>query len=337
MSTGLKLPDRSDTLSAIALKILTGETSIVEGLRALRCLVANDEKIAASEPLMLLRFIDSELDAFPPVEKRNLYSCEYLAVLDAELVAYLTRVQNDVFSACQMILEDTTGPDSNAEGLHSTFRRDASGMIFMYETWNENGMSVQRTDNIRKIDDGVGSPHCHLFSVPSLNWEKETPRGEELGVRAATVDEIPRCEMISVPREVSRLEFGFHDCLVSGFRWHDGKNIFVFHLQYITRWIPPTGGAVNFRFEIADAELTFQNVSETMLSFDWGLSPLTARIDRVTTVKSRTAASGVVEHHYRIEFTQPRAFVTLWSSGHVVKLLHEPVLCDRQHLPTRDE
>jgi Bacterial toxin 24 len=321
----------------VALRILCGELGIVEGVRALHCAVENDEKLAVSEPFMLLRAVDSEVNAFTPVESRSLYSSEYLAAEDKQLALFITKVRDDVFALCRMILENNAGPDSNAEGSHSTFRQDSAGAIIGYHTWGERGEPVQRTDMTNKKYEGVDMPHSHFFVALNVNSHEKVFRGNELRVRATPLNEIPRCGIAKMASVPSKMEFGFHDCLVNGFRWHDRKKFFVIYLQYIAKWIAPTAEAENYRFEIAAAELTFKNTSETMLSFNWGLWVLSARMDGIVVTESRPTASGVVEHHYRIDFAFPRAFVSFWSTGFELTLLHDPILCEHQRLPVSDE
>jgi hypothetical protein len=143
-------------------------------------------------------------------------------------------------------------------------------------------------------------------------------------------------EMATMTHVLSESECGFHDCQVDGFRWHERPSLFVVYLQYITNWIAPIGGAVKYQFEIAEAELTFRSVSEIVVSFDWSRCAFTVQIDDLRILESRPTPSGVMDHHYRIDFSNPYAFITLWSTGFDLKLLHDPILCEHQYLQAID-
>jgi hypothetical protein len=144
-------------------------------------------------------------------------------------------------------------------------------------------------------------------------------------------------EVATVIPVFSEAECGFHDCRVHGFQWHRTQGLFVVHLQYIVRWIAPIEHSENYKFEIAEAELVFRGASQVVISFDWSRCENMVQIDDLVKIESRPAQSGVREHQYRIDFSNPHAFVTVWSTGFDVKLLHDPILCDCQYLPAVDQ
>ena len=85
-------------------------------------------------------------------------------------------------------------PDPNAEGAHSTFRRNPdTGKVEHHAEWDADGFPVQRTDITGATHAGVPTPHTHIYGPPNTNPATGvTYPGKETGIRPATPGEIPK-------------------------------------------------------------------------------------------------------------------------------------------------
>ena len=85
-------------------------------------------------------------------------------------------------------------PDPDAQGPHSTFKRDpATGRVSGHAEWDAKGNPVKRTDVTGRRHGGVDTPHRHEYGPPNTNPETgQTHPGRTRRVRPATPDEIPQ-------------------------------------------------------------------------------------------------------------------------------------------------
>jgi hypothetical protein len=125
----------------------------------------------------------------------------------------------------------------------------------------------------------------------------------------------------------------FHDCHVHGLRWLRDRFSFSMDLQYILEWIEPSGGFSGFRFSICEGVLTFRNVDDLRVSMDWSGAALDSQIGSLQVLKTRATPNGATQRYFEIEFSDPEAFVSLWSTGYEVELLGEPVVSDVTGIP----
>lgn len=129
----------------------------------------------------------------------------------------------------------------------------------------------------------------------------------------------------------------FHDCHTHGIRWRRDQFTFSIDLQYILEWIAPSEASSRYRFSICEARLIFQGVSELKVSMDWSGSALDAQIGTMRVLHSRTTANGQTDRYFEIEFADPDAIISLWSTGYEVILLQAPVISDVTSIPLSDE
>ena len=129
----------------------------------------------------------------------------------------------------------------------------------------------------------------------------------------------------------------FHDCHVHGLRWQRDRFTFSMELQYILEWIEPSDGSSGYRFSISEGRVTFQNVDDLKVSMDWSGVALDSQIASVRVLKTRTTPNGRVQRYFEIEFADPEAIISLWSTGYEVELLEEPVISAVTSIPLSDE
>ena len=129
----------------------------------------------------------------------------------------------------------------------------------------------------------------------------------------------------------------FHDCHVHGVRWHRDSFSFSMDIQYILEWIPPADGVDHYRFSVAEAELTFRSVDELKITMDWTGSALDAQISTIRVLETRRTPNGALDRHFEIEFSDPDALISLWSTGYELKLLRSPVSSSLQSIPPSDD
>ena len=129
----------------------------------------------------------------------------------------------------------------------------------------------------------------------------------------------------------------FHDCHVHGLRWQRDRFTFSVELQYILEWIEPSDGSSGYRVLISEGRVTFQNVDDLKVSMDWSGVALDSQIASVRVLKTRTTPNGRVQRYFEIEFADPEALISLWSTGYEVKLLKEPVISEVTSIPLSDE
>lgn len=84
--------------------------------------------------------------------------------------------------------------DKNAQGDHSTFKRDANGNIYKYQEWKKNDRNPNGFDPGKRFDGGKpngtsGAPHNGI-ATPHIN--------EKNGVRPPYKQEIPRNQRFSI-------------------------------------------------------------------------------------------------------------------------------------------
>jgi hypothetical protein len=85
-------------------------------------------------------------------------------------------------------------PEPASQGPHTTFKRDPeTGKVTSHAEWDALGNPVKRTDVTGSAHGPVKTPHTHEYSPPNVNpaTGKSYP-GNEIRVRPATPDEIPR-------------------------------------------------------------------------------------------------------------------------------------------------
>ena len=128
----------------------------------------------------------------------------------------------------------------------------------------------------------------------------------------------------------------FHDCHVQGVRWHRDSFSFSMDMQYILEWIPPADGASGYRFSISEAELTFRSVDELKITMDWTGSAPDAQISSIRVLESRRTPNGASQRLFEIEFNDPDALISLWSTGYELTLLRAPVLSRTQSISSPD-
>jgi hypothetical protein len=125
----------------------------------------------------------------------------------------------------------------------------------------------------------------------------------------------------------------FHDCHVHGLHWRRDSFTFSMNLQYILEWVAPSDGSSGYRFSISEGELTFHDVDELKVSMDWSDAALDAEIAAVRISTTRTTPNGRLQRYFEIEFADPDAIISLWSTGYEVRLLHEPVISAVTSIP----
>jgi hypothetical protein len=129
----------------------------------------------------------------------------------------------------------------------------------------------------------------------------------------------------------------FHDCHVHGIHWRRERFTFSMHLQYILEWLPPSDGSSAYRFSIAEAQVTFQDVDDLKVSMDWSGAALDSQIASLRAQEARTTPNGRIQRYFSIEFADPEAIISLWSTGYEVRLLQEPVTSEVSSIPPSDE
>jgi hypothetical protein len=129
----------------------------------------------------------------------------------------------------------------------------------------------------------------------------------------------------------------FHDCHVHGLQWRRDRFTFSMDLQYILEWIPPSDGAAGYRFSISEGRVTFRDVDDLKVSMDWSGAALDSQIASVRVLRTRTTPNGRLQRHFEIEFAEPEAVISLWSTGYEVNLLREPVVSEVTNISLCDE
>jgi hypothetical protein len=109
------------------------------------------------------------------------------------------------------------------------------------------------------------------------------------------------------------------------------------HAQYILEWIGSSGDSAGFSFLISEARIIFRDVDELRIVMDWSNAMLDSQIDVVKRPRSRTAPSGILQYYYELEFSEPEATITLWSTGFEIVLLGDPVMSKVTSIPMSDE
>lgn len=129
----------------------------------------------------------------------------------------------------------------------------------------------------------------------------------------------------------------FHDCHVHGFQWRRDRFTFTVNLQYILEWIAPIDNSAGYRFSISEGRLTFRDVDELKVQMDWSGTSLDAQIAAVRILKVRTTPNGRLQRYFEIEFADPDAIISLWSTGYELNLLQEPMISEMSSIPVSDE
>jgi hypothetical protein len=125
----------------------------------------------------------------------------------------------------------------------------------------------------------------------------------------------------------------FHDCHVHGLHWRRAQFTFTMDLQYILEWIKPSDDSSSYRFSVSDGRVTFLNVADLNVSMDWSGAALDAQIAVMRIVKTRTTPNGRLQRQFEIEFADPVAVISLWSTGYEVELLQAPLISDVPSIP----
>jgi hypothetical protein len=129
----------------------------------------------------------------------------------------------------------------------------------------------------------------------------------------------------------------FHDCHVHGLQWRRERFTFSIHLQYILEWIAPSDAVAGYRFSIAEGRITFQDVDDLKVSMDWSGAALDSQIASVRVLRTRTTPNGRLQRYFEIEFAEPEAIISLWSTEYEVDLLQEPVISNVTSMSLPDE
>ena len=125
----------------------------------------------------------------------------------------------------------------------------------------------------------------------------------------------------------------FHDCHVHGLHWRRDTFSFSMDIQYILEWIEPNDGTSGYRFSISEARLRFRDVDDLKVALDWSGLALDSQIASIRMLKTRTTPTGALQRYFEIEFADPEAIISLWSTGYELALLHEPVLSNVTSIP----
>jgi hypothetical protein len=70
---------------------------------------------------------------------------------------------------------------------------------------------------------------------------------------------------------------------------------------------------------------------------DWSGSRLDSQIAAVRVLSTRTTPKGHIERFFEIEFSEPDASISVWSTGYEVILLDEPVISKVPSIPRPNE
>ena len=125
----------------------------------------------------------------------------------------------------------------------------------------------------------------------------------------------------------------FHDCHVHGIHWRRDQFTFSMDVQYILKWIEPTNASDGYRFSIAEGRLTFQSVDDLKVTMDWSGAALDAQIAAMRILKTRDTPGGAIQRNFEIEFSDPDAVISLWSTGYAIHVLQQPVLSETTSIP----
>lgn len=91
-------------LIAVANAMLNGETNLIEGVRKI-CSLRHSLGDPENDVFMPIRAIESETDHFPIGELRKQCANDYLQRVDNEMQRYLAEAKEDIFTACQEIIQ----------------------------------------------------------------------------------------------------------------------------------------------------------------------------------------------------------------------------------------
>jgi hypothetical protein len=122
----------------------------------------------------------------------------------------------------------------------------------------------------------------------------------------------------------------------------DWASELILDIDHITEWLCGTDGRTRFR--VAPATLTFQDVTDLAIRFDYrrdgfpALSLNEASIDTIERepIRREGAARDVPYWRWRIAFNlPPGGEVAFGAGGSTLALRAAPLLCDEQRLPRR--
>jgi hypothetical protein len=120
------------TAVSIARAILDGSTPLFLGCKQL-CGPLHRLEVSDQEPFVTIIGVESETDAFPiSLQDREMWNQQRLAEKDAELAAYLPKIQEQVDAACRAII-DRFGNSAYARGNWSVYRIDDNGNEFVVQ------------------------------------------------------------------------------------------------------------------------------------------------------------------------------------------------------------
>jgi hypothetical protein len=150
--------------------------------------------------------------------------------------------------------------------------------------------------------------------------------------------------MVVDPQTVD--EASWHDNLVYALLFNvgdvakgDRRSELVLDIDHIVEWICGTNGGARFR--IAPATLTFHDVTDLRVSFDFGGSGHRQTLNElsIAAISQEPVPTPSVAQPYgrwRIELNLPRGGeITFGASGYTQTFRAEPVLLDDQRLPAR--
>jgi len=84
-------------------------------------------------------------------------------------------------------------PKYDADGPHSTFRRNEKGQVTTHTEWTPNPQNPKGWDPVKRVDTQYAKPHSHRNKVTGQDIPTPHTQGKNIpgGVRPATPDEIP--------------------------------------------------------------------------------------------------------------------------------------------------
>lgn len=129
----------------------------------------------------------------------------------------------------------------------------------------------------------------------------------------------------------------FHDCHVHGLRWRRDHFSFSMDIQYILEWIDPAEPGSGYQFSVCEARLSFRNANELRILMDWSDSALDAQVATIRISKSRSTPNGLIERYFEVDFSDPEAKISLWSTGYEVLLLEDPVISSVTSIPVSND
>lgn len=120
----------------------------------------------------------------------------------------------------------------------------------------------------------------------------------------------------------------WHDNAVHGLRVREGEEgtgELDLDIDYILEWLPPADGGYSFR--VAPATLTFQGVSDLVISIDYSKAPAALTPFAIHEIKRELHVypHGYKDFRWFIEINWPNGFITFNASGFTQTLRAPPI------------